>query len=281
MVLVAAVAGAGLGIGGMSLLGASNDAVALQAASLPSQEARPEVAVDGAASGGEAGTADVGSASGSTVATTGPQPSSGLAERDGGVVDRSTAERAALAYVGEGRVTWVSQEDDYGAVWEIEVTLPNGREVDVYVDAAGQVVHTSSSVSAAAGGERAPAPPAAPTARQDAPPPAASGPPAPPAASTAPAPRSEAAPSAPRGEAAPSTPSAAPQRNGTDDSGAGGVVDRATAERAALAYLGEGRVTWVSREDDHGAAWEIEVTLPNGREVDVYVDAAGRVVNTS
>jgi hypothetical protein len=109
MVLVAAVAGAGLGIGGMSLLGASNDAVALHAASLPSQEARPEAAVDGAASGGEAGTADIGSASGSTVATTGRQPSSGLAESDGGVVDRSTAERAALAYVGEGRVIWVSQ----------------------------------------------------------------------------------------------------------------------------------------------------------------------------
>jgi uncharacterized membrane protein YkoI len=58
-------------------------------------------------------------------------------------------------------------------------------------------------------------------------------------------------------------------------------VDRATAKRAALAHLGEGRVTWVSREDDYGAAWEIEVTLPNGREVDVYVDAAGRAVNTS
>lgn len=59
-----------------------------------------------------------------------------------------------------------------------------------------------------------------------------------------------------------------------------GPVDQAAAERAALAYVGAGRVTWVTREDDGGAAWEIEVTLPNGREVDVYVDVNGQVVDT-
>lgn len=55
-------------------------------------------------------------------------------------------------------------------------------------------------------------------------------------------------------------------------------VEQAVAEQAALAYLGAGRVTWVSPEDDRGAAWEIEVTLPNGREVDVLVDASGQVI---
>lgn len=58
-----------------------------------------------------------------------------------------------------------------------------------------------------------------------------------------------------------------------------GVVGQAAAEQAALAYVGEGRVTWVSPEDDRGAAWEIEVTLPNGSEVDVLVDDAGFVID--
>jgi len=62
---------------------------------------------------------------------------------------------------------------------------------------------------------------------------------------------------------------------------AGTVIDQATAEQVALAHLGEGRVTWVGPEDDRGAAWEIEVTLPGGREVDVLVDANGQVVDTS
>lgn len=56
---------------------------------------------------------------------------------------------------------------------------------------------------------------------------------------------------------------------------------QADAERVALAHVGSGRVTWVELEDDHGARWEVEVTLPNGREVDVYVAADGRVVRTN
>jgi hypothetical protein len=56
-------------------------------------------------------------------------------------------------------------------------------------------------------------------------------------------------------------------------------VDQAVAEQAALTYLGQGRVTWVTPEDDRGAAWEVEVTLPNGHEVDVLVDASGQVIH--
>lgn len=136
MVIVAAIAGVGLGIGGMSLLGASSDAITVQAASLPGQEERSRAAADASAD-------DRGSLPEPTAVTTEPEPSAEDAERAGGVVDRAAAEQAALAYLGEGRVTWVSQEDDYGAAWEIEVTLPNGQEVDVYVDAAGRVVNTS------------------------------------------------------------------------------------------------------------------------------------------
>jgi hypothetical protein len=143
MLLVAAVAGAGLGIGGVSLLGAPSDTVAHQPASLPSQQVPPVSSGDGATSQGDAVVVEEGEASRSTEAATGSETPSATASGGGGAVDRAAAEQAALAYLGEGRVTWVSQEDDYGAAWEIEVTLPNGREVDVYVDAAGQVVHTS------------------------------------------------------------------------------------------------------------------------------------------
>lgn len=38
------------------------------------------------------------------------------------------------------------------------------------------------------------------------------------------------------------------------------------------------RVTWIGREDDYGARWEIEVTLRSGQEFDVYVNSAGKVV---
>ena len=38
------------------------------------------------------------------------------------------------------------------------------------------------------------------------------------------------------------------------------------------------RVTDIGRENDWGARWEVEVTLRNGREFDVYVNRNGRVV---
>jgi hypothetical protein len=147
MVLVAAVAGAGLGIGAVSLpMGAQSDAVALQPVSLPSPEASAASSSDGPTSPGDAAPAPSSTPrSDTTPSEPAPVPRSTDTTASGsdGVVARAAAERAALAYVGEGRVTWVSQEDDYGAVWEIEVTLPNGHEVDVYIDAAGRVVHTS------------------------------------------------------------------------------------------------------------------------------------------
>jgi len=70
---------------------------------------------------------------------------------------------------------------------------------------------------------------------------------------------------------APTTEEAAPES---------GPIDQAAAERIALEWIGEGRVTWVERENDFGAAWEIEVTMNNNREVDVYVNTEGTVVNT-
>lgn len=65
--------------------------------------------------------------------------------------------------------------------------------------------------------------------------------------------------------------------DGSDTSTAG-AVSQDVAEKAALAFVGEGRVTWVGPEDDHGAAWEIEITRPNGLEVDVLVAPDGSVI---
>jgi len=52
------------------------------------------------------------------------------------------AQQRALDAVGTGRVTDTGLEDDFGATWEVEVTRPDGSEVDVYVAADGTVVRT-------------------------------------------------------------------------------------------------------------------------------------------
>lgn len=53
---------------------------------------------------------------------------------------REQAEQAAIAAVGEGKVTWSGPEDDRGAAWEVEVTRSDGSEVDVLVAADGSIV---------------------------------------------------------------------------------------------------------------------------------------------
>jgi hypothetical protein len=59
----------------------------------------------------------------------------------------------------------------------------------------------------------------------------------------------------------------------------GGRADRRRCRRRRAGDVGGGRVTWSGREDDRGAAWEIEVTRPDGSEVDVLIAADGSVVN--
>ena len=50
-----------------------------------------------------------------------------------------------------------------------------------------------------------------------------------------------------------------------------GAVSREQAEQAALKAVGSGRVTWSAPEQDRGAAWEVEITRPDGSEVDVLL----------
>ncbi|MDH6237723.1 PepSY domain-containing protein [Cryobacterium sp. CG_9.6] len=50
--------------------------------------------------------------------------------------------------------------------------------------------------------------------------------------------------------------------------------DQANAEAAALAAVGSGTVTEFDRSDDSDHRYEVEITLPDGRDVDVELDAA-------
>ena len=69
-------------------------------------------------------------------------PAVGETPAAAGEITLEQAKEIALAYVGEGTVTYFGDEDDHGARWEIEITRPGGSEVDVYVAADGSVVHT-------------------------------------------------------------------------------------------------------------------------------------------
>lgn len=62
---------------------------------------------------------------------------------------------------------------------------------------------------------------------------------------------------------------------GPDVSITGTALEQASA--AALDYLGEGRVTETEVGDEEGY-YEVEVTLKNGRQVDVYLDEAFNIL---
>ena len=53
-------------------------------------------------------------------------------------------------------------------------------------------------------------------------------------------------------------------------------ADAATA--AALEATGGGRANSVERDSENGATWEVEVTKPNGKTVDVRLDENYKVV---
>ena len=143
-------------------------------------------------------------------------------QQAGRIADRAIERRTGKS----ARVTGIGREDDYGAQWEVEVTLQNGREFDVYVNRSGRVVKVIS-----------------------------------------------------KGRDWRSGPAKANQ----DSVGSAATSSAATA--TALAHIEQltgqsARVTGVEREDDYGARWEVEVTLANGFEYDVYIGAGGEVIRT-
>jgi hypothetical protein len=65
--------------------------------------------------------------------------------------------------------------------------------------------------------------------------------------------------------------------NGSDvEKVSGPEADRATT--AALRATGGGHANAVERDTEDGATWEVEVTKPDGRTVDVRLDERYRVV---
>lgn len=66
-----------------------------------------------------------------------------------------------------------------------------------------------------------------------------------------------------------------------DDSNLGplGTADRDQAANAALAKVGQGIVSEVERENDGTVAYEVEVRLDNGSEVEVGLGADFAVLN--
>ena len=157
----------------------------------------------------------------------------------GSTLDKASA--AALDAVGSGTVTDTEACDDiYGHAYEVEVTLADGTDVDVALDKKFAVLWVDGL----------------------------------PAAGTTTAPGTD----------------RDVDDDGDDDSSAGADdsagaaltdADRDAASAAALATLPAGTVgtvTEVERSDDYDHAYEVEITLENGRDVDVELDAAFAVL---
>ena len=168
---------------------------------------------------------------------------------------RDRAQDAALAETGGGTVTEVDTLDDGLVGYEVEVVLPDGREATVLLD--GDYAVTSSRVDDDSRGSGATPTPVAGDDRDD----------------------------DSLGSDATPTPVAGPGRDDSvddstrgDDDLTGADYDRAAA--AALAAAGGGTVTDADRSDDAGVAYEVDVRLDDGTEVDVDLDQAFGVVRT-
>ncbi|WP_277960003.1 PepSY domain-containing protein [Frigoribacterium faeni] len=171
---------------------------------------------------------------------------------------RDRAQEAALAETGGGTVTEVDTLDDGLVGYEVEVVLPDGREATVLLDDDHSV--TSSRVDDddddSHGSGATPTPVADDDRDDDS-----------------------------LGSDATPTPVAGPGRDDStrddsarDDDLTGADYDRAAA--AALAAAGGGTVTDADRSDDTGVAYEVDVRLDDGTEVDVDLDQAFGVVRT-
>ena len=135
---------------------------------------------------------------------------------------RDRASAAALAQVGDGRVTDTELSDDPDHRYEIEVTRDNLQQVDVYLDESFAIVGVDTDTR-----------------------------------------------SVDRSGSASDSPDAAVD----DDNLTISEAERAAASASALAQTGGGRVTELDRSDDRDHAWEVEVTLETGADIDIELDA--------
>ena len=227
-------------------------------------------------------------------------------QRAARIADRTIERRTGKS----ARVTGVEREDDYGARWEVEVTLRNGREFDVYVNRSGRVVKViSKGRDWRSGPARANQGSVGSAVSSSA------------AAATALAHIEQLTGQSARvtgvereddygarwevevtlangfeydvyiGAGGEVIRTKANGFDGDEDESdddwtpgdGGGSADRDQAAATALAHIEQltgqsARVTGVEREDDYGARWEVEVTLANGFEYDVYIGADGQVI---
>jgi uncharacterized membrane protein YkoI len=168
---------------------------------------------------------------------------------------RDRAQAAALAETGGGTVTEVDTLDDGLVGYEVEVVLPDGREAKVLLD--GDYAVTSSRVDDDSRGSGATPTPVAGDDRDD---------------------DSLGSDATPTPVAGPGRDDSVDDSNRGDDDLTGADYDQAAA--AALAAAGGGTVTDADRSDDAGVAYEVDVRLDDGTEVDVDLDQAFGVVRT-
>ncbi|MBD8140455.1 PepSY domain-containing protein [Frigoribacterium sp. CFBP 13605] len=169
---------------------------------------------------------------------------------------RDRAQEAALAETGGGTVTEVDTLDDGLVGYEVEVVLPDGREATVLLDDDCSVTSSRVDDDDSRGSGATPTPVAGEDRDDDS-----------------------------LGSDATPTPVAGSGRDDStrddsarDDDLTGADYDRAAA--AALAAAGGGTVTDADRSDDTGVAYEVDVRLDDGTEVDVDLDQAFGVVRT-
>ena len=149
------------------------------------------------------------------------------------------ASNAALAQVGPGTVTSADRNDDGGSAYDLEVRLDDGTAVDVELNDSFDVVWAGDYDNDDSTNS----------------------------SNNSSSDDSSAAPS--------STPSATADTSATDQA----ASERAGAEAAALAAVGSGRVTDFDRDDDWDHLYEVEVTLDDGSDRDVDLDANFVVVS--
>ncbi|WP_104081944.1 PepSY domain-containing protein [Cryobacterium sp. Y11] len=149
------------------------------------------------------------------------------------------ASNAAIAEVGPGTVTNANRNDDGGSAYDLEVRLDNGTTVDVELNDAFDVVWTGDYDNDNTNNSNN-------NSSNDG---------------------SSSAPSA--------APSAAVDTTTADQA----ASERSSAEASALAAVGSGRVTDFDRDDDWDHLYEVEVTLDNGTDRDVDLDANFVVVS--
>ena len=161
---------------------------------------------------------------------------------------RDRAQEAALAETGGGTVTEVDTLDDGLAGYEVEVTLPDGRETHVLLGDDYSVA--SSRIDDDSRDDRS-------DDRDD---------------------DSIGSVSTPGTADDDSDDSNRDDSNRGDDDLTGTDYDQAAA--AAIAAAGGGTVTDADRSDDSGVAYEVDVRLDDGTEVDVDLDQDFGVVRT-